>query len=102
MLYCLSIEERTLAIYVNKFQPDSPKRCQQLLEVLGAETVCIIESLEDSFGYCGFLEQKTDKQRKPPTTLLLKRTYGKNIQNVVTMIFLLIRFLEFTSLIKSQ
>lgn len=48
MLYCLSVEDRALAIYVNKFYPDSLKRCQQLLEVLGAETVCSFESLEDS------------------------------------------------------
>ena len=50
MLYCLSIEDRALAIYVNKFYADSLKRCQQLLEVLGAESVCNFESLEDSTG----------------------------------------------------
>lgn len=102
MLYCLSIEERALAIYVNKFQPDSPKRCQQLLEVLGAETVCIIESLENSFGYCGFLEQKNRQTKKALSNSATQKTFGKNIQNVVAMIFLLIRFLKFTSLIKSQ
>lgn len=55
MLYRLSIEDRALAIYVNKFYPDSIKRCQQLLEVLAAETVCKFESLEDSSVQHGFL-----------------------------------------------
>lgn len=50
MFYCVSIEDRALAIYVNKFYPDSLKICQQLLEALEAETVCSFESLEDSSG----------------------------------------------------
>lgn len=55
MLYRLSVEDRALAIYVNKFYPDSIKRCQQLLEVLAAETVYKFESLKDSSVKHGFL-----------------------------------------------
>lgn len=45
---------------------------------------------------------KSRQTKKAPSNSATPKTSGKNIQNVVTMKFLLIRFLKFTSLMKTQ
>lgn len=54
------------------------------------------------FWILGISWAKSRPTKEAPSNFATQKPFGKNIQNVVTMIFLLIRFLKFTSLIKSQ
>lgn len=54
------------------------------------------------FGILWISWAKSRQTKKAPSNSATQKPMGKNIQNVVTMIFLLIRFLRFTSLTKSQ